>query len=87
MKEIYEIRIKGHLDNSWAHTFEGMTMILLPGGETLLRGEVADQAALQGLLERIYNYGLTLLLVRKVEYDPQDISQGSEQPFKHPNRT
>ncbi len=67
MKEMYEIRIKGHLDKSWAHTFEGMTITLQPGGETLLQGEIVDQAALQGLLERIYNYGLTLLLVRRVE--------------------
>ncbi len=79
---MYEIRIKGHLDASWAHTFEGMKITLQPGGETLLQGEIADQAALQGLLERIYSYGLTLLLVRRVEYDRNDTEQGAKQPVK-----
>ncbi len=75
MKEMYEIRIKGQLDKSWAHTFDGLTMSLEPGGETLLQGVTADQAALQGLLDRIYSYGLTLLLVRRVECDPQDSAE------------
>ncbi len=80
MKEMYEIRIKGHLDTRWSHTFEGMTVTLQPGGETLLRGEIADQAALHGLLERIYNYGLTLVLVQKAESDAE-ISQSADPPF------
>ncbi len=87
MKQVYEIRIKGHLDATWSQTFEGMTLTLQPGGETLLRGEIVDQAALQGLLERIYNYGLTLVLVRRAESDSNEISQREERPLNHREHT
>ncbi len=80
MKETYEILIKGHLDSSWSHTFEGITLTSQPGGDTLLQGEIADQAALLGLLDRISNYGFTLILVRKADHEHKDTLQGAEQP-------
>ena len=50
---LYEIRIKGHLDNRWADWFEGLTITLEDNGETLLTGPVVDQAALHGLLRKL----------------------------------
>jgi len=38
----------------------------MPGATTTLTGTVADQAALLGLLQRLYTLGLQLLLVRQV---------------------
>jgi hypothetical protein len=70
MVEHYEIRIKGHLDPRWSRWFEGMSIALLPCGETRVSGPVADQAALQGILSRIGDLGLVLLLVRQI--DPAD---------------
>ncbi len=64
MSELYEIRVKGHLDQRWTRHFEGMTITLLPTGETVLSGEVMDQASLHGHLSRIRDSGLTLLLVK-----------------------
>ncbi len=66
MGDLYEIRVKGHLDQRWQEYFEGMTMTLLSRGETALSGEVKDQAALYSLLSRIRDLGLTLLLVQCV---------------------
>lgn len=63
----YEIRLKGHLDEKWASWFEGMTLTREACGETLLQGQVADQAALHGLLRRIRDLGLPLLSVFQVE--------------------
>jgi hypothetical protein len=40
---LYEIRIKGHLDNRWADWFEDLTITALDNGETLLTGPVVDQ--------------------------------------------
>lgn len=60
----YEIRIKGHIDSRRARSFEGLSVTLLPTGETLLRGSLADQATLHGILSRIRDLGLPLLLVR-----------------------
>jgi hypothetical protein len=63
--EFYEIRIQGHLDEHSARRFEGLTLTLLPTGETLLTGRVADQAALHGILARIRDMGVTLMEVKR----------------------
>ena len=54
MADIYEIRIKGHLDhNRWSTWFEGLTLTCHEDGTTTLTGPVADQAALHGYLRKI----------------------------------
>ena len=64
----YRIRIVGRLDETWAAWFEGFEIIAQADGETVLAGEVADQAALHGLLLTIHNLGLPLLaLLRETE--------------------
>jgi len=65
--DVYEIRLKGHLDNRWAGRFDGLTITLADNGETLLTGPVVDQAALHGLLRTIRDLGLPLLSVSQVE--------------------
>jgi hypothetical protein len=60
---IYKIRIKGQLDSQWTDWFEGMTITLEEDGNTLLTGQVIDQAALHGLLKKIRDLGLTLISV------------------------
>ena len=63
---LYEIRIKGHLNNRWADWFEGLTITLEDQGDTLLTGLVVDQAALHGLLKRVRDLGMPLLSVNLV---------------------
>jgi hypothetical protein len=63
---VYEIRFQGHLDLRRARMFEGLEMVREPGGETLLRGPVLDQAALHGILNRIRDLGVPLLSVRRL---------------------
>ena len=67
---LYEIRLKGHLDDKWADWFEGLTITRADNGETLLRGQVVDQAALHGLLRQVRDLGLPLLSVIQVERKP-----------------
>ena len=62
---IYEIRIQERLDERWADWFEGMRFVRQPDGSTILRGPVADQAALHGLLNGIRDLGLSLLSVQR----------------------
>jgi hypothetical protein len=64
--ELYEIRIKGHLDGRWAGWFEGLTITLKENGDTLLAGPVVDQAALHGLLRRVRDLGMTLISVNRL---------------------
>jgi len=68
--ELYEIRLKGHLDDKWADWFEGLTITRADNGETLIRGQVVDQAALHGLLRQVRDLGLPLLSVIQVERKP-----------------
>ena len=67
MNSVFEIRLQGHLDDRWAEWFDGMTIIPQPDGTTLLSGPVVDQAALQGLLRRVADLGMTLLSVNALE--------------------
>jgi hypothetical protein len=71
---IYEIRIKGHLDDKWADWFEGLTITLEENGDTLLTGPVIDQAALHGLLKKVRDLGMPLVSVSPVEPGQTDIS-------------
>ncbi len=63
MPDYYEIKIKGHLDPRWSDWFAGLQLTHLEGNETLLAGELPDQASLHGLLERIRDLNLTLMSV------------------------
>jgi hypothetical protein len=64
---VYEIRIRGHLADRWAHWFPGLTIGLTDNGDTLLTGPIVDQAALHGLLRKVRDLGMPLLSVNRVE--------------------
>jgi len=67
----YQIRVPGELDESWSDWTGGMTITVEIGGDgppvTTLTGTI-DQAALQGLLRRLYSLGLPLISVICVDY-------------------
>jgi hypothetical protein len=63
MSNAYEIRIRGHLEPRWASWFDGLTLTQDPDGTTVIRGEVADQAALHGLIQKVRDIGLPLVSV------------------------
>ena len=64
-KEIYSIRVKGYLDQERSSWFDGLTITYTTGGETILSGSIADQAALHGILAKIRDLGLSLLEVKR----------------------
>jgi hypothetical protein len=66
MNEWYEIRVKGQLGSRWAAWFDGMTVTSGGGGTTVLRGPVADQAALHGLIAKTRDAGLPLISVNQL---------------------
>jgi len=57
------IKIKGLLDRSWADWFNGLEILYTDGGNTLIKGFVSDTAAFQGMLGKLNNLGLEMLLV------------------------
>ena len=66
----YQIKVPGHLDDSWSDWDRKMTITVESEGDgppvTTLTGTV-DQAGLQGLLRRLYSLGLPLISVNCVE--------------------
>lgn len=62
----YQIRVRGALDPHWSEWFDGMAITYDAGGDTLLSGVLADQAALYGVLHRIRDLGLILLAVARL---------------------
>jgi hypothetical protein len=69
---LYEIRIKGHLNDRWADRFGDVTITLEDNGNTLLTCLVIDQAALHGLLKKVRDLGMPLVSVNPVEPGPAD---------------
>jgi hypothetical protein len=66
----YRIEIQGRLGEGWSSWFDGMAITVESGdnGEiiTVLNGTVVDQVALYGVLARIRDLGLPLLLVQRM---------------------
>ena len=56
-----EIRIKGTLKQDWSDWLEGLIISNEANGETVLNGQILDQAMLLGLLNRIHGLNLHLL--------------------------
>jgi len=68
---LYQIRVKGHLDETLGSWFEGFSITNQEDGDALLTGPIQDQAALHGILNRISNLGLTLISVNLVPEEEQ----------------
>ena len=68
----YQIKVPGELDERWSDWIGGMTIAVESEGDglpvTILTGNL-DQAALHGLLRRLYSLGLPLISVSCVDYD------------------
>ena len=62
----YQIQVKGQIDASWSDWFYGMKVVYEQGLSTLT-GPVADQAALRGILFKIWDLNLDLISVNHVD--------------------
>jgi len=62
----YRIRIQGQLGPEWSSWFAGLAVRPEPDGTTVLRGQLADQSALHGLLAAIRDLGLSLVSVETI---------------------
>jgi hypothetical protein len=71
---IYEIRVKGHLDQHWSSWFEGLAISSSEDGSTLLRGPLADDAALHGVLMKVRDLALPLLSVNHIAVGGEETS-------------
>lgn len=74
---VYQIRIRGHLGQQRMDWFDGLVITLEENGETLLTGPLTDQAALHGILKKIRDLGMPLLLVQALKPSEHGSSQDS----------
>ena len=66
MTDIYQFRVRGHLDDRWSDWLEGLAVERQEDGTSVLVGPVVDQAALHGVIVRIRDLGLSLLSISLV---------------------
>ena len=81
--DLYEIRLKGHLDARWTDWFEGLTLIHASDGTTILTVQVIDQPSLHGLLRKVRDVGLPLVSVLQVDPDQAEGTNHSEKRGGH----
>ena len=64
----YQIKVQGRLEERWSHWFDNLKITVESDSSgrtiTILSGEVNDQAALHGLLNRIRDLNLLLISVQ-----------------------
>jgi hypothetical protein len=74
----YEIVVGKRLGSRSGKAFEGFELIEIPGDGMFLRGIVADQAGLHGVLAQIRDLGIPLLSVRRID------GHGAPMPSEEP---
>jgi len=62
----YEIIIEGRIDSAWSNWFDNFLIKSTLNNETILTGEIRDQSALFGILNKIRDLGMSLLLVKRL---------------------
>ncbi len=67
MRGHYQIRVREHLGAALVALFTDFTVENLPAGGATIAGPVADQAELRGLIQRVFDLGLTLISVTESE--------------------
>ena len=74
--KVYQITVEGKIDESWSDWLGGMQLVLRKEANgmqiTILTGLLIDQAALRGVLNRLWDLNLVLRSVQQV--DPATIS-------------
>ena len=66
MKGKTRIKVQGHLDKVWKDRFEGMD-IIYEGNNTILSGNIKDDAFMHGILNLIRDLNLRLISVNPAE--------------------
>ena len=69
LQEKYQIKVEGTLDPKWQNWFDGFHIYPLANDQTKLMGEVADQAALHGLLAKIRDLCLPIISVERLDVE------------------
>lgn len=73
-----ELRIKGQIDQGWSEWIGGLSISYTEQGDTVMTGQVRDQAALYGLLEKLSKVGMQLLSFSSTGTDAATAKEGKK---------
>ena len=63
----FQIQVEGHLDLAWTTHLQVTEIEHLPDGTSRLIGQMADQAALYGLLFKLRDLGISLIALERIQ--------------------
>jgi hypothetical protein len=81
MNDYCEIVVKGHLDRDWSGWFEGLTIMHNDKGETVLSGQIRDQAVLYSIIAKARDLGLFLISVTCIPGESTKENDDSDNNF------
>jgi len=71
LSNYYQICVQGHLGQNWTDMFHAFQIQYKENGVTVLTGPIVDQAALRGLLDHLFDLGLSILSIRNLGLYPE----------------
>lgn len=71
MAERYKIELQCIIEHDWSDWLSNLERTHTSTGQTVLIGQVPDQAALHGLLARIRDLGIPILLVARLDVNAE----------------
>jgi hypothetical protein len=78
----YEFRVAGYLDGRWSTSFAGLAITCHDDGTCTLTGDVADQSQLHGILAQLRDIGATILSLRTLDRDHEELTASSAVPAR-----
>ena len=60
---IYQITVQGRLEHRWAQWLDAIAVRIEPADDTTISVRVPDEAALRGVLNKLWDLNLTLISV------------------------
>ena len=77
---VYEIKVRGSLDESWSDWFSGMAIQTgktdLSNRITILKGPVVDQSALRGILTRLWDMNYEIISFQRMPLQTGEEGKG-----------
>jgi len=69
--DVYQICVQGYITANWSEWLQSVRIKHKGNGVTILIGQITDQSALQGLLDYLFDMGITILSLKRLDTHPK----------------